>query len=114
MLRQQLQALGLPPASPRPAPVSAPAPEKPRTGIAIDGLLARGGWPALLPLAAIPALMLGAQAERLTGAARTATAERARLTMHLFGLTIDAAPAKELRSSGLSLASRLRPSAWIR
>ncbi|GJE02953.1 ribonuclease HI [Methylobacterium isbiliense] len=33
------QALGLPPASPRPAPVSAPAPEKPRTGIAIDGAL---------------------------------------------------------------------------
>ncbi|WP_456825716.1 ABC transporter ATP-binding protein [Cellulomonas sp. P5_E12] len=76
-------------------------------------LLARlNPWLLLLPLAAIPPLVLGRRAEAVLGAARTAAATDNRRARHLFLLSLDAAAAKELRTCGLGeeVRGRLRTS----
>jgi ATP-binding cassette, subfamily B, bacterial len=65
----------------------------------------------LLPLAALPPLLLGRRAEAVLGDARRATAGPARRAWHLFGLTVDAGSAKELRVAGLGDEIRSRHAA---
>ncbi|QQQ79489.1 ABC transporter ATP-binding protein [Saccharothrix sp. 6-C] len=60
----------------------------------------------LLPLAAVPALLLGRRAESIVNDARERSAPPSRHAKHLFGLVANAASAKELRVGGL--ASELR------
>ncbi len=67
----------------------------------------------LLPLAAIPPLLLGRRAEKVLANARERAARPNRLARHLFSLATDAAPAKELRSCGLEQEIRRRhSSSW--
>ncbi|WP_315097064.1 ABC transporter ATP-binding protein [uncultured Cellulomonas sp.] len=65
-------------------------------------------WLLLLPLAAVPPLVLGRRAESVLGAARTAAATDNRRARHLFTLALDASAAKELRTCGLGEEVRAR------
>src|SRR5437763_4227462 len=58
-------------------------------------------WLLVLPLAAVPPIVLGGRAEHLLGNAREATAGQTRLARHLFELATNADAAKELRVFGL-------------
>jgi ATP-binding cassette subfamily B protein len=72
-------------------------------------LLARlDPWLLLLPLAAMPPLLLGRRAESLVAASREAAAEPVRRSRHLFTLGTDPGPAKELRVGNLSTEIRRR------
>ncbi|MDG4786776.1 ABC transporter ATP-binding protein [Micromonospora sp. WMMD1102] len=62
----------------------------------------------LLPLAAVPPMLLGQRAELLLSRARDATAESARRARHLFDLATDPGAAKELRVSGMTAELRRR------
>jgi len=62
----------------------------------------------LLPLFAIPSLILGRKAEALMGDAREQAAPYTRQLRHLFRLATDAGPAKEVRACGLSDELRTR------
>lgn len=62
----------------------------------------------LLPLLAVPPLLVGRRAERLVDAARSASAEPTRLALNLFRLATNAGPAKELRVFGLQEEIRRR------
>jgi ATP-binding cassette subfamily B protein len=65
-------------------------------------------WLALLPLAAVPNLVLGGPAQRLLDDATQRTADRSRLALHLFDVATTPGPAKEIRVFGLrdELAAR--------
>ncbi|MEO8180786.1 MAG: ABC transporter ATP-binding protein [Deltaproteobacteria bacterium] len=70
-------------------------------------------WLLLLPLAAIPPLLLGRRAESVLAQAREAAAQPNRRARHLFILATDAGPAKELRVCGLENEIRTRhAAAW--
>jgi ATP-binding cassette subfamily B protein len=72
-------------------------------------LLARlDPWLLLLPLAAIPPLLLSRWAETMVARARERAAESHRRARHLFTLSIDPGPAKELRVGNLGAAIRDR------
>lgn len=62
----------------------------------------------LLPLAAVPPLLLGRRAEAVVGAAREAAARPIRRARHLFTLGTEPGPAKELRVGGLADEIRRR------
>ncbi|MFD1145547.1 ABC transporter ATP-binding protein [Saccharothrix hoggarensis] len=62
----------------------------------------------LLPLAAVPPLLLGRRAESIVNAARERSAPPSRHAKHLFELVANAASAKELRVSGLQSELRQR------
>ena len=65
-------------------------------------------WLILLPLTAVPPIVLGGRAERLLGKVRESTAGPTRLARHLFELATNAAAAKELRIFDLQLEVRER------
>ena len=70
-------------------------------------------WLLLLPVAAIPPLVLGRKAEVVAKAGRAAGAPATRQANHLFGLLADAGPVKEVRTCGLEDEVRRRQqSAW--
>ena len=79
-------------------------------------LLARlDPWLLLLPLAAVPPLLLGRRAEAMVAGARERSAEDTRRARHLFTLSIDPGPAKELRVGNLDATIRRRHAvAWAR
>ncbi len=58
-------------------------------------------WLLLLPIFAIPSLVLGRRGEVVMGTAREDAAPFTRRVRHVFRLAIDAGPAKELRACGL-------------
>ncbi len=58
-------------------------------------------WLLLLPLFAIPSLVLGRRGEVVMGKAREDAAPFTRRVRHVFRLATDAGPAKELRACGL-------------
>jgi ATP-binding cassette subfamily B protein len=62
----------------------------------------------LLPLAAVPPVLLGRRAESIVNDARERSAAPARHAKHLFGLVANAASAKELRVGGLGSELRSR------
>ena len=62
----------------------------------------------LLPLAAVPPLLLGRRAESIVNAARERSAPPSRHAKHLFGLVASPASAKEVRVSGLESEMRTR------
>ena len=64
-------------------------------------LAAVNPWLLLLPLAAIPPVLTGQRAQRIIDASKERSAANTRQAMHLFDLATQAAPAKELRVSGL-------------
>jgi ATP-binding cassette subfamily B protein len=67
----------------------------------------------LLPFAAAPPLLLGRRAEALLAAGRERAAEPNRRARHVFKMTTDAGPAKELRACGLEQEMRTRQAdAW--
>jgi ATP-binding cassette, subfamily B, bacterial len=68
-------------------------------GMVVTGVLLALLHPVLLllPLVAVPPLLVGKRAEQLVDRARTATAEPTRLAQGLFRLATSAGPAKELR-----------------
>jgi ATP-binding cassette subfamily B protein len=67
----------------------------------------------LLPFAAVPPLLLGRRAEALLAASRERAAEPNRRARHVFKMTTDAGPAKELRACGLEHEMRVRQAdAW--
>jgi ATP-binding cassette, subfamily B, bacterial len=70
-------------------------------------------WLALLPLSAVPSLVLGGPAQRMVDDTTQAVAERNRRALHLFDVATTPAPAKELRVFGLrdDLVTRYR-SEW--
>jgi ATP-binding cassette, subfamily B, bacterial len=70
-------------------------------------------WLALLPLSAVPSLVLGGPAQRMVDDATQAVAERNRRALHLFDVATTPASAKELRVFGLrdDLVTRYR-SEW--
>ncbi|WP_224763692.1 ABC transporter ATP-binding protein [Salinibacterium sp. ZJ70] len=67
-------------------------------------------WLLLLPLAAIPPLLLGRRAETILATAREAAAGDTRRSWHLLRLAISAGSAKELRAGGLASEMRRRQS----
>jgi len=70
-------------------------------------------WLLLLPMCAIPPLLLGRKAETVAKAGRAAGAPATRQANHLFGLLADAGPVKEVRTSGLENEVRQRQlAAW--
>ncbi len=70
-------------------------------------------WLLLLPLAAIPPLLLGRVAESMLARSREAAAGDTRRSWHLLRLATSAASAKELRAGGLAEEMRRRQtSAW--
>ena len=70
-------------------------------------------WLLLLPLAAIPPLLLGRKAETVAKAGRAAGAPATRQANHLFSLLADAGPVKEVRTCGLEQEVRARQQrAW--
>jgi ATP-binding cassette subfamily B protein len=72
-------------------------------------LLARlNPWLLLLPLAAVPSLLLGRHAETILARARETAADPMRQARHLFQLAMDGRSAKELRACGLSEELRSR------
>jgi len=72
-------------------------------------LLARiDPWLLLLPLAALPPVLLGRRAELGLARARQEAAEPTRRARHLFTLAVEAGPAKELRLFGLGPEIRSR------
>jgi ATP-binding cassette subfamily B protein len=68
-------------------------------------------WLLLLPLAAIPPLLLGRKAEAVAKAGRSAGAPATRQANHLFSLLADAGPVKEVRTCGLEDEVRTRQKA---
>jgi ATP-binding cassette subfamily B protein len=62
----------------------------------------------LLPLAAVPPVLLGRRAESIVNDARERSASPSRHAKHLFGLVANAASAKELRVGGLGSELRRR------
>lgn len=67
----------------------------------------------LLPLAAVPPLLLGRRAEAMVARARDAAAQDSRQARHLLTLGTDTGPAKELRVAGLAELVRHRfGAAW--
>ncbi|WP_447002055.1 ABC transporter ATP-binding protein [Saccharothrix isguenensis] len=62
----------------------------------------------LLPLAAVPPVLLGRRAESIVNGARERSAAPSRHAKHLFGLVANAASAKELRVGGLESELRSR------
>ncbi|GEN79586.1 ABC transporter ATP-binding protein [Actinotalea fermentans] len=83
--------------------------------IAITGvLLGRlDPWLLLLPLAAVPPLLLGRRAESILGRSRDDAAQDGRRARHLLELGTGAGPAKELRVAGLAGVVRSRfAAAW--
>ena len=82
-------------------------------GVSITGVLLATLSPVLLllPLFAVPALLLGRRAEVVVGDAREAAAPHTRRLRHLFRLATDAGPAKEVRACGLGPELRDRQTA---
>lgn len=83
--------------------------------IAITAVLLAGLDPRLLllPLAAVPPLLLGRRAEAMVARSREAAATDTRLAAHLLGLGTGTGPAKELRVAGLADLVRARfVAAW--
>jgi ATP-binding cassette subfamily B protein len=68
-------------------------------------------WLLLLPLAAIPPLLLGRKAETVAKAGRAKGAPATRQANHLFSLLADAGPVKEVRTCGLEEEVRKRQKA---
>lgn len=69
----------------------------------------------LLPLFALPAVMLGRMGEAWMGDAREAAAPHTRLVRHFFRLATEAGPAKEVRARGLGAPVRARQAlSWHR
>lgn len=84
-------------------------------GITIFLLVRLNPFLLLLPLAAIPPLILGRRAESLLGKTREAAADPTRRARHLFELSNSAASAKELRTCGLGPEIRARHDrAWAK
>jgi ATP-binding cassette subfamily B protein len=75
------------------------------TGVLLASL---NPWLLLLPVAAIPPLLLGRKAESVAKAARTKAAPATRQANHMFALLADAGPIKEVRTSGLEQEVRDR------
>ncbi|WP_430867479.1 ABC transporter ATP-binding protein [Demequina aurantiaca] len=70
-------------------------------------------WLILLPLAAIPPLLLGRVSENIARKGRTDAAPATRQANHMFGLLADPGPVKEVRTCGLETEVRERQSrAW--
>jgi len=70
-------------------------------------------WLLLLPVCAVPPLLLGRKAESIAKAGRAAGAPATRQANHLFGLLADAGPVKEVRTCGLEDEVRRRQQeAW--
>ena len=70
-------------------------------------------WLLLLPVAAVPSLVLGRRAETLLARTRERAADPTRRAKHLFSLAMLGAPAKELRVCNLSSELRGRQTrAW--
>lgn len=70
-------------------------------------------WLLLLPLAAIPPLLLGRQGEVVAKRGRSAGAPATRQANHLFRLLSESGPVKEVRTSGLEHEVRRRQQeAW--
>jgi ATP-binding cassette subfamily B protein len=65
-------------------------------------------WLLLLPVAAIPSLVLGRRAEALLARTRERAADPTRRAKHLFQLAMQGAPAKEVRVCNLSGELRRR------
>ncbi len=63
-------------------------------------LVALSPWLLLLPLAAVPPVLLGRRAQRLIDAAQERTAERTRLSRHLLQVSTTPDAAKEVRLCG--------------
>jgi ATP-binding cassette, subfamily B, bacterial len=78
--------------------------------MAMSGVLLAGldPWLLLLPVAVLPPLLLGRQAQGWQSRAREAAAQPTRLAWHLFNLTTSAEPAKEVRACGLGGEIRAR------
>lgn len=78
--------------------------------LAITAVLLAGlnPWLLLLPVAAVPPLVLGRRAEKVLAGARDAAATENRRARHLLTLTLDASAAKELRACGLPREVRSR------
>ena len=76
-------------------------------GLALSGLITAfllatlSPWLLLLPVFAVPSLILGRRGEVVTGRAREKAAPFTRRVRHVFKLATDAGPAKELRACGL-------------
>jgi ATP-binding cassette subfamily B protein len=68
--------------------------------LTIGILISLSPWLAVLPLAAIPAVLAGKRAQTVLERAREQTAEQVRLRRHLLDLATDAAAVKELRIFG--------------
>ncbi len=68
-------------------------------------------WLLLLPLAAIPPLLLGRRGETILAAAREAAAGDTRRSWHLLRLTTSSGPAKEVRAAGVGGEVRRRQAA---
>ncbi|MDI5936644.1 MULTISPECIES: ABC transporter ATP-binding protein [unclassified Micromonospora] len=79
-------------------------------GIVITAvLLARvNPWLLLLPLAAVPPVLLGRSAEAVLERCRVDTAHLRRRALHLFKLSVDPGAGKELRVSGVQSELRRR------
>ncbi len=65
-------------------------------------------WLLLLPVAAIPPLLLGRKAEEIAKRARADAAPATRQANHMFALLADAGPIKEVRTCGLENQVRER------
>jgi ATP-binding cassette, subfamily B, bacterial len=71
-------------------------------------------WLLLLPLAAVPPLLLGRRAEDILATAREEAAGDTRRSWHLLRLATSAGSAKELRASGLAVELQERQgAAWM-
>jgi ATP-binding cassette subfamily B protein len=71
----------------------------------------RQPWLLLLPVAAVPPLLLGRRAESVSSRARVAASPSLRRARHLFLLATDSGSGKELRVGGLGNEIRSRQSA---
>lgn len=84
-------------------------------GVVITALLLStlNPWLLLLPVFAIPSLVLGRRGEVVMGKAREDAAPFTRRVRHVFRLATDAGPAKELRACGLGEEmSRRQSDSW--
>ncbi|MCR6711617.1 MAG: ABC transporter ATP-binding protein/permease [Demequina sp.] len=84
-------------------------------GLIVTGFLLAtlSPWLLLLPVCAIPPLILGRKAEAVAKAGRTAGAPATRQANHLFSLLSEAGPVKEVRTCGLENEVRERQQrAW--
>ncbi|GHJ47882.1 ABC transporter permease [Catellatospora sp. TT07R-123] len=71
-----------------------------RAAVTVVLLATVNPWLALLPLAAVPPVLIARRAAELSNKARERTAEAGRLASHLLSLAADADAVKEIRLSG--------------